>query len=364
MNNMRNALMGIVITVGVFCIGCEKKKIETEQVVVPETTKTIDYTYNVSAFKRNVTWSADNEAWQPVSVGLGIAKGGHVETGEASAATLNGTLGDIVMLGERAKVELLIEKLEKQSNGSSLAMRGVSLLKGSVRFTIVKNIGTFIVQTPSTIVKVKGTDFVVTYDEKSGATDVRVREGAVDVDDKKSSQKTYSLYKGQALLGVGAVQPILRPMTNTDQAMFEKFDIPVQTDTIVMRGMQSPSVPKETPEEIRSRLNAESNAASGTETNAKRINAQSALDNERITSQQKIDSMKIDYQANAKAEKDTFAYRKAVAQAVVDSTKSEAQSALDAERARFNAAAGSLKSQSSTKSDDAFDELKRRKAGR
>lgn len=336
---------------------CEKKKQEINKVAVSGSIKTIDYSYTVSAFKRNVSWSANDETWQPVTAGLGIAKGGFVETGEASAATLNGTLGDIVMLGERAKVELLIEKLEKQADGSSLVMRGVSLIKGTVRFTIAKGIGAFIVQTPSARVRVKGTDFIVSYDEKSGSTDVRVREGAVDVDDKKESRKTYSLSKGQTLVGAGTALPVQRDMTPKEKAVFEDFvssGQSVQTTT-----------PKETPEAIRSRLNTESNAVSGKETNTGQANnTQAALDNERTSSQHKIDSVQTDYQNKAQAEKDTFANRTTVAQAVVDSTKSAAQSALEAERAKFKATTGSLKSHSGGTADDAFDELEKRKAGR
>jgi hypothetical protein len=347
--------IGVGISVSMLLFACEKKSQETVRKPVTETIA-IDYSYNVSAFKRNVNWSTNDETWQPVTVGLGIPKGSLVETGEASAATLNGTLGDIVMLGERAKVELLIEKLQKQADGRSLAMRGVSLLRGTVRFTIAKGIGTFIVQTPSARVNVKGTDFIVTYDEKSGSTDVRVREGSVVVDDKKNLQKTYSLSKGQTLVGAGTEHPVQRVMTPKETAVFEEFVSSGQSE--------QPKTPKETPEAIHSRPTTESHSVSSTGIDTERVNSQTAVDNERTTSQQKIDSVRTDYYTKTQAEKDTFANRKAVAQATVDSTKSAAQSALDAERAKFKKATGSLKSPSGGSADDLFDELDRSNNGK
>lgn len=344
------------IAVAVFFFACEKKQVATIQPSVSATLQTRDYSYIVSAFKRNVSWSMSGETWQPVTVGLGIAKGGFVETGEVSAATLSGTLGDIVMLGEKAKIELLAEKLLKQTDGSSLAQRGVSILNGTARFTIAKGIGTFMVQTPSARVKVKGTDFLVTYNEKSKATDVRVLEGAVDIDDKKQASKTYVLSKGQALLGVGTATPVQRSMSQQDSAFFMDAVFADQG-----REEQMQRVSEETPEEVRSRLSATANAITGKEITVEQLKSEARIENERAASQGKIDSVRTDYQAKAQAEKDTFANRKAEAQTAIDDTKSTAQSALDAQRAKFKAATGLQKSQFGGKSQDAFDELKKRK---
>jgi FecR protein len=361
MNNALNVAIGISIAAALLYSGCEKKKVETKEASVPETAKTADYSYTVSAFKGNVSWSPDDETWQPVKFGLGIAKGGYAETGETSAATLSGTLGDIVMLGEKAKVQLLIEKLEKQASGGSLAVRGVALLKGMARFAITKGIGTFVVETPSAHIKVKGTDFIVTYNEKSGGTDVRVKEGSVAVDDKKQPGKTFSLSKGQALLGGGTASPVERPMTTKDSAVFKELQTIGQSNTPTQSSLA------ETPEAIRARLAAESREGAGKTTAPERAAAQASVDKERAVSQRNIDSVKAGYQAASQAEKDTFANRKAAATAVIDSTKERAQSALDAERARFREATSSVPGQNGEQggaSDGAFDELNKRKAGR
>ncbi|MGB7567108.1 MAG: FecR family protein [Chitinivibrionales bacterium] len=324
---------------------------------MPETLKVVDYSYIVSTFKRNVNWSSNDETWQPVTTGLGIAKGSFVETGEVSAAGLNGTLGDIVMLGEKAKVQLLIEKLEKQADGSSLALRGVSLLKGMARFTVTKGIGSFVVETPSARVKVKGTDFVVTIDEKFGGTDVSVREGLVDVEDKKKTRKTFSLSKGQTLLGAGTAKPMQRAMTTKENDVFKTLQLSESNQGAM------PSETKETPEEIKQRLNNQSKGISGKETQMEHTKSQAALENERAVSQHKIDTIRAGYHAATQADKDTFSARKAKAVQTIDSTKNAAQSALDAEREKFKDATAGVKSSSSQSSDDAFDELHNRKSG-
>jgi FecR protein len=353
---LKIAVIGIAVCL--LSLGCQKKKDEAKQSAVPETSKAIDYSYIVSTFKRNVNWSANDETWQPVTTGLGIAKGSFVETGEVSAAGLNGTLGDIVMLGEKAKVQLLIEKLEKQADGSSLALRGVSLLKGMARFTVTKGIGSFVVETPSARVKVKGTDFVVTIDEKSGGTDVSVREGLVDVEDKKKTRKTFSLSKGQTLLGAGTAKPTQRAMTTKDNNLFKTLQQSFESNENA-----TPSETKETPEEIKQRLDNQSKGISGKETQMEHTKSQAALDNERAVSQHKIDSVRAGYQTATQADKDTFTVRKAKAVQTIDSTKNAAQAALDAEREKHKDATAGVKSSSGQSSDDAFDELHKRKSG-
>jgi hypothetical protein len=357
-----NSTLKIYISIGIaaflLSLSCQKKKDEAKQFAVPETSNAVDYSYIVSAFKRNVNWSPNDETWKPVTTGIGIAKGSFVETGEASAATLSGTLGDIVMLGEKAKIQLLIEKLEKQADGSSLALRGVALLKGMARFSITKGIGSFVVETPSARVKVKGTDFIVTIDEKSGGTDVSVREGLVDVEDKKQTRKSFSLSKNQTLLGAGTAKPMQRAMTIKENEDFKILQQSIESN----EGAQSPE-PKETPEEIKQRLNNQSKGISGKETQAEHTKAQAALDNEHTGSQHKIDSVRAGYQAASQAEKDTFAVRKASAVQTLDSTKSAGQSALEAEREKFKDATAGVKSSSGQSSDNAFDELHKRKSG-
>jgi FecR protein. len=355
-STLKIAVIGIAACL--LSLGCQKKKDEAKQAGMPETLKAVDYSYIVSTFKRNVNWSSNDEAWQPVTTGLGIAKGSFVETGEASAAGLNGTLGDIVMLGEKAKVQLLIEKLAKQADGSSLALRGVSLLKGMARFTVTKGIGSFVVETPSARVKVKGTDFIVTIDEKSGGTDVSVREGLVDVEDKKQTRKSVSLSKNQTLLGAGTAKPTQRAMTTKDNNLFKTLQQSIETN----EGATS-SETKETPEEIKQRLDNQSNGISGKETQMWHTKSQAALENERVVSQQKIDSVRAAYQAATQADRDTFAARKASAVKTIDSTKSVGQAALDAEREKYKDATAGVKSSSGQSSDNAFDELHNRKSG-
>jgi len=355
MNRIVNVVLVSIVLAAMVFIACERKK-------TPENASaasTQEYSYMVSACKRNVSWSATDEQWQTIQQGQTIQKGSWIETGRASAATLTGSLGDVVMLGEQAKIQLLVETLKTGSNGVD---RGVALVKGMAQFAVAKGRGGFIVETPSAHIKVKGTKFTVSYDSAHGITDVRVQEGIVDVQDSKTPEKTYTITANRALIGIGEPTPVEREITRSDSSVLKEFE---QTEAVpdaepAREASESPAVDKE---KIKEHLNQESNAITGQQTQAERIRAQNALDNERNRSQHAMDSIRAGYHQAAKTERDTFAAHKETAAKRLDSTRSAGQAALDAERAKYNKAANKTPGAGSSASDDAFDELHKRKSG-
>ena len=146
-------------------------------------------------FKNNASWSEKDALWLPLALNLSITKGSWVETGERSYAALNGSLGDMVALGERTKLRLDITELSQYA-GIPLT-RGIRFIKGMARFVIAKNKGGFIVETPSAKIKVKGTIFSIVYMEETKSTDVRVEEGTVDIEDLKVPGRNFTLSQHQ-----------------------------------------------------------------------------------------------------------------------------------------------------------------------
>jgi hypothetical protein len=366
MNGKKSVFVYIMLSCCIF-LCCDRKKNDAP-VPAGNTQSTVleEYSYKVTSVKSNVAWSKDDAYWQTALVGLTLDKGTIVETGLASGATLSGTLGDMLMLGERAKVRLVVEELASKQP-SSLAVRGVKLIKGIVQFAVAPHKGTFIVETPSARIKVKGTKFVVSFDEKNGLTDVRVQEGIVDVQDNKNRDTVYTLACGEALVNVGNV-PVKRKMTNADSVVLKLVEpqaaSPAQGNGEDVSHASGVSAPYAGNKETRKRLEEESQKNSGKETQAEFKRSSGASDSERAVSKHSADSVRSEYKASVKAEKDTFTARKATAVHTIDSTKRAAQSALDAEREKYKEATGNVKSSSGQSSDDAFDELQKRKAGR
>ena len=285
MNTIRRALPCGALALALIFTACHQKKSGTGAAPAQTIPQVTDYSYIVSVFRSNVSWSPDNEQWRPVAQGQVIGRGAYVETGLASAATLAGSLGDIVMMGERAKARLLVEELEKHT-GASLAVRGVTLLKGVARFAVAKHQGGFVVETPSAFVRVKGTEFAVAYDEKNGTTDVVVREGEVDVQDKNVTQKSYPVDKGHALTGVGTPAPVQRVMTSADSAVFNGMEAAAGAGLEPVRSSENPAARAA---EARQRLEKTMSAAgSSRKTDSARTASQAVLENERAAAQAKI----------------------------------------------------------------------------
>jgi hypothetical protein len=343
-----NTSRAIVSLTLLLIIGCGSKKTDAPQQLPAAPA---DYFYSVASFKNNVSWSMDNAVWQPVAPKLNIQKGAYIETGSSSGAALAGSLGDIVMLGERTKVRLLIEELIKQSGGQTLAMRSISLIKGIAQFAVAKHKGEFYVETPSAKINVRGTTFTVSFHEETKATDVVVREGVVEVKDLTQPHADYSVDAGQLLTGIGTPSPIQRPVTRADSAAFA-FVSP--DDRIGPTGPVSR--PAMSDSQARKVLENDSRSALPSVDSGRTASAAASPDNEQKQSQKALDSVRASHAAAAQAERDTFAASKARMDKAVDSERSSDRSALDKEREKFRKDAGGA----TGKADDAFDELEKR----
>lgn len=185
-------------------------------------------TYTVTSYRNNASWSPDDSVWKPLIPELQISSGSWVETGSKSFAVLNGDIGDVVMLGERAKVCLSMESL-LQHTGNPL-QRGVRLLKGIAHFNIKKGESTFLVETPSAKITVKGTSFLVSYSEDENSTDVQVESGEVEVMEIKDSNATHimmlSAYEVGSGFGTRSIRK--RAYTTRDSALSTEFKEMVQ----------------------------------------------------------------------------------------------------------------------------------------
>lgn len=179
--------------------GCGKK----EQTANAKKVTPKSYTYEIVSLHGNVSWSDNRTKWHQASEALKLWNGTLVETGSESYALLQGSLGDMVMLGERTRVMLTIEELTKQADRRKGLLK---LLKGTAFLDIRKGLGQFRVQTASARVDVKGTNFSVTYDPSRKSTDVAVAEGNVEVREPATSERKeqiHGLAAGEKIEGVG-----------------------------------------------------------------------------------------------------------------------------------------------------------------
>ena len=330
------------------------------------------YSYRVSVFRRNASWSKDDLNYASVSNGLVIDKGAWTETGELSSMTLQGTLGDVVMMGERAKVRLLVDELLDKSSGKTLVMRGLQLARGVARFSIHKDPAGFMVQTPSAIVKVKGTQFVVSCDEKTGKTDVLVQEGVVEVQDKNHPENVVILTAGESIAAVGGESaPVKKRMAKADYTVFRQFDSDSEQIATTLDTTDHSS------QVTREKFEKENARKSSPLISAARANAQEALDNERLKSTETIDSVRENYSEAVAQEKQNFEKYKDSEKEKVTNTRESSNAALekertsyqskvdtlgaglDAERQKYRKATESSTTQSN--SSDAFDELRKRR---
>ncbi len=213
MKNISIALLIIVALLG----SCIKKKEKTVESIYTDKKVVIekpDIIYTAMVVKGNVSWSTDDSLWNRLETKMPLQYGSFVETGKKSATTLLGSIGDVVQMGEQAKVQLTIEELLRLGERSSLAIRGIRLLLGKVRFEI-RHGGKFIVETPSARIDVKGTIFVVDVDS-TGKTDVAVIEGAVNVVPLNDPSKGRELLPGKVLRNSGNVDARIDSFTTDD----------------------------------------------------------------------------------------------------------------------------------------------------
>ena len=361
-----------VLSAAFFCLLflCSKKQ---EDVTEKKEEAVADYySYTIKHFKKNVNWSPDDSIWKTVSLNLKIGKGAWMETGAKSYAALEGTLGDVVILGERSKVRLILEELAQYEKSGTAIVRGMKLLKGLARFSVKKNNSGFIVETPTARVKVKGTRFTVSYNEKKMETDVYVEEGSVEVEDRKKPGKVIKIGENEKAVGIGTGGAKKCPTDSQDKKFLEK-EIPLELESL----QQTRSIEEE--KKIHRRLGKEIEPMRGRETAKEKARSLQALQKEREKSQKTMDSVRVKYAEDKKKEYDGHDKYKKEQIAEIDSAKIDARkvldeerkkskqeaesarSSLDAEREKFRKSTSPERRLDTSSSDDAFDELKRRK---
>jgi hypothetical protein len=338
--------------------------------------------YTAAFIKGNVSWSADDNQWNRLDMQMSVSQGNYVETGKKSGATLQGSIGDIVQMGEQAKVQLSTEELQKQGERISLAMRAVRLFHGKAKFSVEKGKGTFTVETPSVRVQVKGTTFTVNVDS-TGNTDVAVIEGAVNVISLKDTSNVKELKPGYVLRGSGDNPTIETLITNDTIIPFEET---IDNDSI--QNSEKNSTEKNIIDKaaaidtaaIKKRLTPTSGYHSKATEQAGIIAAQK-IDQERQTVEQKMENEKSDFSDKKDAIETEHAAMKEAAEKAPDQAREKTEEKLDNERGTSDAAMDRAreevlkkmqKERATTKSeptmtggskasDDAFDELRRRR---
>jgi len=297
--------------------------------------------YTVASYRNNASWSPDDSLWRPLSPELRISSGSWVETGSKSFAVLNGDIGDVVMLGERAKVCLSLQSLLNHTGNP--IQRGVRLLKGIAHFNVEKSNSTFLVETPSAKIKVKGTSFLVSYSEEENSTDVHVENGEVEVVEIADANEgqTLTLSANEAGSGFGTENISKRNFDQQDSTLSIEFKE-------MLREMQERKMsdgPARQPDEIKKNLEHEmlqrstsidSNTASANAPEGTRNTGMNALQQEKQNYQQEKQVILEDH----------------------EEYKEEKKAELEAERDKARA---NLDDERSGRSRSAFDELKKRK---
>lgn len=327
------------------------------------------YAYLAATTRNNVSASADDSTWQPVTVGDTLASGAWVETGRKSLARLDGTLGDIVVIGERAKVRLLVGELSRHAGAApSRLSRGVELLRGLARFDIKKSPQTFQVETPSASVRVKGTSFAVSFDTRSGHTDVRVEEGEVEIVDKNSPDRVMRARERQAVTGVGSGSATTRELTPEDTLLMNDLVGWTSTAAAVLPG-------KEHTDSVHRRLSRESAPARGRATATEHSSSRKELDRERQATREAMDSVRTDFAGHKSHQRASLEETKAEARAELETERKTAGKRLEEERSDLSAEAEATRKEleaersrlqtgnrASEGENDPFEELRRRKA--
>ncbi len=328
----------------------EKKKIQDSS------RQAETYRYSVSQYKNNVSWSADNSVWKPVNQGLELIQGTWVETGLGSYTCLEGTLGDVVILGERAKVRLLIESLKEYASPGNHLLRGLKLFRGIAQFNVRNAAGTFIVETPSAKINVQGTRFIVAHNDTNRETKIWVSEGLVEVADTGVNDQKILLQKNETMENIGIGKKIKRKFTTADSSMihhFERLGFETRGDLSIIPARTRDI--KQIRKNIREQFTQDRQAPN----HQQKISGQGELSKERTNSTRAMDKIRKEFGEDKRQIHSDFS-----------SYKEKQTSALAEERMRLrgdlqqeNILSGSDSDSAEKPSfEDAFEELKRRRA--
>lgn len=379
---MRIDLFGILTLAVLFSL-CSKKKTDATSSATQKIQSASAAVYTALVVKGNVAWSSDDSRWEKLEVQKSVAQGSYVETGKNSGTTLQGSIGDLVQMGEQAKVQLLTDELLQKGERVSLAVRAVRLFRGKAKFSVGKGKGKFTVETPSVRVQVKGTVFTVFVDS-TGKTEVAVIEGAVDVIQLSDTSKTKELKPGEVLRGSGDNPTIETLITNDtivsfDEETIETEDLQQSVETNNNKIITEKTASVETAA-IKKRLTPTPGYHSEATEQAGIIAAQK-IAQERQAVEQNIEKQKSEFIDKKEAIETEHAAMKAAAEQVPEKAREKAAENLDNERAKSDNSMNRTREEvlkkmqkerastnepskisgGSKNSEDAFDELKRRR---
>jgi hypothetical protein len=382
---MKRLLLFVLLSIAAFALFCSKNEVNKEtKVPAPEPTRkteTMGIMYTAVFSRGNVSWSPDDNAWNKLEQNMKLNQGCFVETGRKSCATLNGNIGDVIMMDEQVKIRLTLEELMQQGKKSSLAMRGIQLLQGLAKFDVQKGNGKFIVETPSARINVKGTIFTVNVDS-TGKTDVVVIEGSVSVIPLNDTTNIFDLKLGEVLRNAGGKNIFKTICEKQDTVMRYKEEIPNRQSDNSLSDSDSgktESVFQKNDSIMKTSL-ASNPAYRGKATHKAAIEADILITKERETIGNKIEKEKITFDENKNDAEAVHAEKKAAAEQKQEHDRLEAENRVDGELDRSNAKiekvraeeelkmekerSSNIKEQLMNKEDkaeDAFDELQKRR---
>jgi hypothetical protein len=354
-------LLGIIVLMLLF-LGCARKKTEPETKAAPAPNVAVSnqiaagYSYTVTNLRNNVSWSTDDSSWQQAGKGITLPAGAYIETGNRSMALLTGSIGDMVVLGERSKVRLSLEDLSRYASSGTGAVRGLRLIKGLATFDIRKSLVGFFVETPTATVKVKGTNFSVSYDEKSLRTNVKVFQGEVTVEDKKhSGSPELVLDPKEKAEDIGSAEPSSKKTMSENE--IHEFITPAEMDSIKIDIWPAVSFPtQEESRETRVRLNETVHSQSQSPTTAVPTRT---TDSAKSQARSAINGVKTGYTGQVEKEKAQYQQASETARKTVEAEKSKTSAALDSARRAYEK--GKPAGSSHSGSGDMFDDMKRRR---
>jgi hypothetical protein len=349
---------------------CSKKekvsevKKDSVSPIVQATDPSLTYDYTARSVRNNVTWSDNDSIWNILEKGFTLKAGSIVETGTRSLANLDGSLGDMVVIGEKSKVRLTIEELAQYIHPDGNVFRGMEILKGRVSFSIKKLAGGFWVKTPSAMVKVKGTTFVVEYSPVSKVTNVKVLEGKVVVEDMQANKlSSDTINSGEKLQNIGDAKKSVKEKLNRNEIenlLNEEGMETIKEKILPLISFPSKEELKQTHARISSDMYEKETKPIVTET--KGINEPTGnLETEKEKSQTAMDSVRTVYTNEKQTSKQNFEEQKQTVEQDMTNKKTEAQKELDTERENQKKLMKTEKIREDSSGRDMFEEMRRKK---
>jgi hypothetical protein len=166
--------------------------------------------------RNSVRGTPPGGAVHPLAAGEGVVLGLRIETGADSGTKMTFDPSGSYTLGSRTRAVIDSNLVDSVTGRSESAL---SVLAGTVRLALGKLFsGDVSIDTPTTVVGVKGTDLSVSVDEASGATTVAVTEGSVTVRSKSGGEVIVTAGR-RTLVAPGQPPTPTAPILPTDSTL-------------------------------------------------------------------------------------------------------------------------------------------------